>query len=70
MNVLKNLIRSRKVAVAIVTIGVAAAQGLGLNVSPEIIEKIIWVGLALIAGITIEDSATKIANGKTTNGGH
>ena len=52
---------SRKTRVAIVTVAVAYAAEVGLNVSPAIMTTIVGAGVAIILGIAHEDNGAKRA---------
>ena len=54
-----NPLRSRKVRVALATVGAAFAAEYGLQVSEEMVVTILGVGVSLILGIAHEDAGRK-----------
>ena len=64
MNGIKRLLKSAKVAAAIATIVAAAVAEFGIKADPVWVQNIVYLGLAVIGGIAVEDAAKKFGNGK------
>lgn len=59
-------LKSRKIRTALATIIAAYIAQAGLKVSPEIVNTILGVGLAVIAGTAIEDHGRNVAGNQPT----
>lgn len=59
MNVLKKLAASRKVAIALASLIPAVCAEFGVNVSEDLVFRVLAIGALLITGIAVEDAAAK-----------
>lgn len=67
MSVIKSLLSSRKVIVALIALAVAIADKYGLSIDPARLEQIMYIFMAVIGGIAVEDAAHKFKATPPTN---
>lgn len=63
MNVVTNLLSSRKVALALIALVVAIADKYGMHLDPDVIDGLLNVFMVAIGGFAAEDVAAKWRSG-------